>query len=195
MSRSTLVASSPRARSCGSWSNDLVDKPCAARPRRPSASRRAERAIRAWSRRCATPTRRRATRLDAPRPEQLKGDSPMQSIRATFLASAAASLLLVAAVQQASAVSTRSHTGAHPLHHHPLYRPDHHEQPRLHHPLYRPHHHEQPRLHHPLYRPHHHEQPRFHHAIRARSAGPSGAGRSYATRALFRARSRTLRVG
>jgi len=134
----------------------------------------------------------------------------MQSIRATFLASAAASLLLVAAVQQASAVSTRSHTGAHPLHHHPLYRPDHHEQPRLHHPLYRPHHHEQPRLHHPLYRPHHHEQPRlhhplyrphhheqprFHHAIRARSAGPSGAGRSYATRALFRARSRTLRVG
>ena len=180
MSRSTLVASSPRARSCGSWSNDLVDKPCAARPRRPSASRRAERAIRAWSRRCATPTRRRATRLNAPRPEQLKGDSPMQSIRATFLASAAASLLLVAAVQQASAVSTRSHTGAHPLHHHPLYRPDHHEQPRLHHPLYRP---------------HHHEQPRFHHAIRARSAGPSGAGRSYATRALFRARSRTLRVG
>ena len=104
----------------------------------------------------------------------------MQSIRATFLASAAASLLLVAAVQQASAVSTRSHTGAHPLHHHPLYRPDHHEQPRLHHPLYRP---------------HHHEQPRFHHAIRARSAGPSGASRSYATRALFRARSRTLRVG
>ena len=43
MSRSTLVASSPRARSCGSWSNDLVDKPCAARPRRPSASRRAAR--------------------------------------------------------------------------------------------------------------------------------------------------------
>jgi len=43
----------------------------------------------------------------------------MQSIRATFLASAAASLLLVAAVQQASAVSTRSHTGVHPLHHHP----------------------------------------------------------------------------
>ena len=73
----------------------------------------------------------------------------MQSIRATLLASAAAGLLVVAVFQQASAASTRTHTGAHPLHHHPLYRPGHHEQPRLQHPLYRPGHHEQPRLRHP----------------------------------------------